>query len=119
VVVRDDDHPGVNVPAVDRDAEAARPPHEKSERLQPRERIAVLAPVDEPCVKPERDVVHEQSAVHACDVDGLLLPEERLQRGERIAAVELEVACEVIEGAERNDHERHAPIDRDVSHCGQ
>ena len=51
VVVREDHDPGVDVAAVDRHAEAARTAQEQGEGLQTRERIAALAPVDEPRVQ--------------------------------------------------------------------
>jgi pyrroloquinoline-quinone synthase len=70
--------------------------------------------VDEARIEAERDVVQEETAVHACNVDRVLAASERAQSLRRIAALEPEVARDVVEGAERNGDERHAPLDRDL-----
>src|SRR2546427_724430 len=81
-------------------AERARPPQDRDERSGAREGFAAtavaLAAVDEPGVGAERDVVEEDPLADPPDVDSPLGAAERGQRGERIVAVEPDVAGEVV-----------------------
>ena len=75
----------------------------------------VLAPVHEPRVQAERDVVQEEALADASDVDAPLdAVVERGERAERIVAVEAEVAGEVVPRPERDADERHVLLDRDL-----
>ena len=75
----------------------------------------VLAPVHEPRVEAERDVVQEEPVADAADVDAPLDPVvEGGERRERIVAVEAEVAGEVVPRPERDADERHVLLDRDL-----
>ena len=75
----------------------------------------MLAPVHEPRVEAERDVVQEEPVADAADVDAPLDPAvERGERAERIVAVEAEVPGEVVARPERDADERHVLLDRDL-----
>jgi hypothetical protein len=89
-----------------------RPGADARERLSPA--AMMLAPVDEACVDAERDVVQEQPLVRAADVDAAFLAAESAQRGNRIAAVQPEVACEVVARPERDAHERDVKFERNL-----
>jgi hypothetical protein len=65
----------------------------------------VLAPVDEPRVEPERDVVQEAPLPRPADVDAPFLALEAGERGEWVVAIEPEVAGEVVARAVGNDDE--------------
>ena len=74
----------------------------------------MLAPVDEPGVGAERDVVQEDPVVGLADVDAPLdgVVVECGERAERIVAVEPEVAREVVPRAEGDTDERGTGIER-------
>lgn len=119
MVVRDDDDAGLDRSAVDRDPECARPPQQDPERPQPGEGLSAaatqLAAVHEPRVDAQRDVVEEEPAVRAPDVDTLLgRVVEGCERGERIVAVEAEVSGEVVASSERDDDEGQVALDCDL-----
>jgi hypothetical protein len=104
---------------VDRHADAVPVPDDRLERAEPRERVpapaVVLAPVDEVRVDPERDVVEEEPAAHAADVDAPHdAVDERVESACRVVAVEPEVAREVVPRPERHADERQPALDRDV-----
>ena len=109
------------------DGEALRAPpvlDGQGQRPQPRERVApaavVLAPVDEPGVDPERDVVQEEPVAGAGDVDAALgSVVERGQRRDRVVAVEAQVAGEVIPRPERDADERDVLLQRDLRDGGE
>jgi hypothetical protein len=65
-------------------------------------------------VEPQRDVVEEQAAAHLADVDLPLTAGERLERGDRIVAVESEVAGEVVSRSEGDADEREVAVERDL-----
>src|SRR5581483_2165978 len=76
-----------------------------------------LAPVHEPRVEAERDVVQEESVAGAADVDAPLAPvRERVERRDGVVAVEADVAGEVVPGAEGDAHEREVALERDARH---
>ncbi len=80
----------------------------------------MLAPVHEPRVDPERDVVEEEAVVCAPDVDAPLdAVVERSEGGDRVVAVEPEVAREVIPRPERDADERDVLLDRDLGDGGE
>ena len=117
VVVRDEDEPRTHGLAVDREPLPAAPVlHGQRERTQAGEcfaaAAAVLAPVDEPRVEAERDVVQEEPVADPRHVDPSLFPVEGRERADRIAAVEAEVPGEVVAGPERDADERNVLLDR-------
>jgi hypothetical protein len=73
-----------------------------------------FAPMHEPCVDAERDVVEKQALVRTPDVDAPFRPSERTQCVERIVPVETEIAREVVAGSERDADERRVPLERDL-----
>jgi hypothetical protein len=77
----------------------------------------VLAAMDERGVDAERDVVQEAPLAGASDVHTPLLAVERVQRGERVVAVEPDVAGEVVARAEGDDDERQVALDGDRRHA--
>ena len=80
----------------------------------------VLAPVDEPGVDPERDVVEEEPVARPRHVDAPLdSVVERGQRRDRVVAVEPEVAGEVVSRPEGDADERHVLLDRDLCDGGE
>jgi hypothetical protein len=114
VVVRHDQDARVSPLPVDGHAQPARVACEQSERFQHGGRPSSFPPVDEARVQPERDVVQEQAAVHARDVDPLLAARKGPERSGGVATIDAQVAGEVVEGAERNGDERKRPLDRDL-----
>src|SRR6476661_8553464 len=73
----------------------------------------MLAPVHEPCVRAERDVVEEETVTDPPDVDApLSAGAEGGERGEGIVPVEAYVACEVVSRAEWNADEACAGLER-------
>ena len=65
----------------------------------------------------ERDVVQERPVADPADVDATLdAAVERAERGDRVVAVEADVAREVIARAERDADERQAALDRHRGH---
>ena len=62
-----------------------------------------FAPIHEPRVEPERDVVQEDPAVHPARVDAGFPAREGIEGGNRIIAVEPEVTREVVSCTERDD----------------
>ena len=78
-----------------------------------------FAVVDELRVEPERDVVQEQAPADPADVDPPLQSPECVQRGDRIVAVEPEVAREVVSRSEGNADEGDVTLDRDFCDCGE
>ena len=89
---------------------------EDPERAEPRERLApaavALAAVDESGVEAERDVVEEAPLAGQARVHAALDAVEARQGGERVVAVEAEVAGEVVPRAERHHHEGEVALDR-------
>ena len=73
----------------------------------------VLASVHELRIDPEGDVVQEEAVAHAADVHSLLAASVRLERPDRVVAVETDVAGEVVTRSERDDDERQVALDRD------
>ena len=123
-VVRHEHDPRADRLAVDGDADRLAVGRDDRERAQTRERVApppvVLAPVDELRVDAERDVVQEQPVVRAADVDAALdAVDERLERADRVVAVEPEVAREVVARPEGDADERQVSLDRDLGHRRQ
>ena len=117
VVVRDEDEPGTHGLAVDREPLPAAPVlHGQRERAEPGEGFAppaaVLAPVDEPRVEAQRDVVQKEPVSDAAHVDPSLFPVEGRERADRVAAVEAEVPREVVAGPERDADKRNVLLDR-------
>ena len=88
-----------------------------------RERLAsspvLFALVHELGVHPQRDVVQEHAAVHSADVDPALGSPERVERGDRVVAIEAEIPREVVAGPERDADEREAPLHSDGGHGRQ
>jgi polyphosphate kinase len=88
------------------------------ERPDSREHFAaapvVLAGVDEVCVQPERNVVQEQPAVDTPDVDALLEAVEGAEPGQRVLAIETEIAREVVARPERDADEREVAFEGDI-----
>ena len=77
----------------------------------------MLAPAHEAGVNAERDVVQEQAAVGATDVDAALLAvHESVERTDWVVAVEADVAREVVACAERDAHERQPSLQGDLNH---
>ena len=74
----------------------------------------VLPAVDEPGVEAERDVVQEETVTGPPDVDPPLAARERVERSDRVVAVEAEVARKVVAGAERHAHEPKVALDGDT-----
>ena len=72
--------------------------------------------MDEARVDAERDVVEEEAAVHARDVDAPLDPVERRERGERVLGVEAHVAGEVVPRAEGDADEGEVALERHLRH---
>ena len=79
----------------------------------------MLAPVHEPRVEAERDVVQEEPVADAADVDPSLLAVEGREDSDRIVAVEPDVPGEVIAGPERDADERNVLLDRHLGHRSQ
>src|SRR5438876_4581892 len=109
-VVRDERHGRLNGRTVEGQNEALPLAEEDRQRGNVGEGVApapvVLAPVDEPGVEAERDVVQEEPVAGPPDVDPPLAAGERLERTDGVVAVEAEVAREVVPGAEGHAHER-------------
>ncbi len=125
VVARDEHEPRADVPPVDREALPA-PPVLHCQRQCPQAgqgvppAAVVLTAVHEPRVDPERDVVEKEAVVRAPHVDSPLdTVVECGQRGDRIVAVEPEVAREVIPRPERDADERDLLLDRDLGDGGE
>ncbi len=111
--------------AVDREPLPA-PPVLQRQRQCPQARqgvpapAVVLAPVHEPRVDPERDVVEEEAVAGARHVDAPLdAVVECGQGADRVVAVEPEVAREVVPRPERDADERHVLLDRDLGDGGE
>jgi hypothetical protein len=68
--------------------------------------------VDELCVGADRDVVEEEAVADASYVDPPLHSLEGVERGNRVVAVEPEIAGEVVPRAERDADERQVAFDR-------
>src|SRR5205085_5806200 len=75
----------------------------------------VLPPVDELGVDAERDVVQEEPLADTPHVDAFLAAAEGVERGDRVAAVDPDVAREVVPRPEGNDDERKVALERDDS----
>jgi flagellar biosynthesis/type III secretory pathway protein FliH len=72
-----------------------------------------LALVHEPRVHPERDVVQERTLVDASDVDhSLTAAFVRVERRDRIVAIEAEIPRKVVPRSERHAHERQPALER-------
>ncbi len=69
--------------------------------------------VHEARVQAERDVVQERAPADLGHVDAPLRASEGRQRGERVIAVEADVAGEVVARAEGNRHEGDVELGRD------
>ena len=89
------------------------------QRTRAGERLAapavMLAPVDEPGVDAERDVVEEEPVAGLPDVDPPLdrAVVEGCERAERIVAVETDISREMVPRAERDADERSVRLERD------
>src|SRR5207302_8862743 len=70
------------------------------------------APVDELCVHAERDVVEEEPAARAADVDATFRSGEGAERRRGIVALDPKVAREVVAGPERDADERGLTFER-------
>ncbi len=82
-------------------------PRDSQER--PRLRVAVLRLVDGIAVDSDRDVVQEAAAVHIGQVDAPLdALAERVERADRVAAVQPEIEDEVVPRAPGDGHERES-----------
>src|SRR5205085_9188236 len=118
VVPRDEEDPRPDRTPVDERLHGTVAEESELERAQRRARLAAaavpLAPVDEPRVHAERDVVQERAPVHAADVHAPLAAAERVECRERVVASEAEVAGEVVARTERDAYEREVPLERDV-----
>src|SRR6266487_2309339 len=73
-----------------------------------------LAAVDERGVGAEGNIVQKQPLACPPDVDSPFLAVEGLECPERVAAVEAEVACEVVARTERDTDERKVTVDCDL-----
>jgi hypothetical protein len=118
-VVRHEDDGGGDDAPVDQDPLPPSPlACEQQERPEAGQRLlsapVLLAPVHELGVEAERDVVQEHVPVHAAGVDPALDPEERLERGERIVAIEPEIAREVVARPVGDADERKVALERDL-----
>ena len=78
----------------------------------------MFTPVDERGVEAERDVVQEAPLARAADVHAPLLALESGERGERVVAVEPEVAREMVARAVGHDDERQVALDGDRRDAG-
>jgi hypothetical protein len=72
--------------------------------------------VDRGRVGAERDVVEEDPAVDAADVDPPLGRVEGVERRHRVVRVEAEVTGEVVARPERDDDEGQVALERDGGH---
>src|SRR6266540_7327062 len=72
----------------------------------------ICAAMDDSGVEPERDVVEEEPATGAADVDPPLAAPEGIERADRILPVEAEIPGEVVPRPERNADERQVALDR-------
>ena len=80
----------------------------------------MLAPVHEPCVDAQRDVVQEQAVVRASDVDADLSPvDECVERPDRVVPVEPDVTREVVARPERDAGEREITLERRLRDDGE
>ena len=118
-VVRDEDESGAHGLAVDREAlPAATVLHGQCECAQAGESLAtppvVLAPVHEPGVETERDVVQEEAVSRPADIDPPFFAVERRECADRVRAVEADVPGEMVAGPERDADERNVLLDRDA-----
>src|SRR5262249_37628999 len=77
----------------------------------------MLPAVNELRVQNGRDVVQEDAIAGATDVDPSLDSAEGGEGGDRIVAVDAQVACEVVSGPERNADEWKVALDRDRGDC--
>jgi hypothetical protein len=118
VVVRYDSELCVDRFAVDREAERLTVPGGEKERTKPGERVppapVPLAAVDEECIDAQGDVVQEDSAAYAADVDAPLGPAEGGEGTDGVVSVETDIAGEVVPSPEGNADERKIPLDRDL-----
>ena len=75
--------------------------------------------MDERGVGTKGDVVQEQPFARSTDVDPPLVAAERRERGDRVGAVEAEVAREVVPCPERDADERQIALDPDLGDSRQ
>ncbi len=112
VVVRDQCDAGLDRLAVDRQAEGLAVRDRQEEGAQPRKGVpptpVMFSPVDECRVVTEADVVEEEVARDPAHVDAPFPPAERVERRDRVVAVEPEVAREVVARPERHADDREA-----------
>src|SRR4030095_7693059 len=75
----------------------------------------IRASMKKTAIQAERDVVQEEPLTGAADVDPSFLPvDERIERADRIAAVEADVPREVVPRAERDADEGEVTLDRNL-----
>ena len=75
-----------------------------------------LAPVDEPRVDAQRDVVQEHLVADTADVDAALDAVTKCREGrQRVVGVEPDIAREVVARAPRDADERQVPLDGHLS----
>ena len=119
-VVRYEDGARTKRAAVDDEALRGAPvPKRHHECPQPRERLAstsmLLAVVDELRVEAEGDVVQKETFAYTTDVEAALRAiRERAESGEWIAAVETDVAGEVVPRSPGDADEGHVALDGDL-----
>jgi hypothetical protein len=123
-VVGHEDDAGLNRDSVDGELLlSATLTHHEEERAEARECLLppamVLAPMDERRIQAEREVVQEQGAVRAPDVDPALDAGEGFQGRERIVAVEAEIPREVVPRPVGNADKRDVALERDLGHASE
>jgi hypothetical protein len=123
LVVGDDRQTRLDRPAVDRQTDCAGILGEEQEAAKLCERVppapVALAAVDELRVEPDGDVVQEEPLADPSDVDPPLRSAERIQRADRVVAVEPEVAREVVPRAEGDADEGEPALERDFGDRGE
>src|SRR5262249_3098396 len=118
-VVRNEHDARVQLLSVDSEPDSVGLANDGGESTEPRQRVApppvMLAAGDEARVETERDVVQEEAVVRTPDVDRELgAVDERIERADRVVAVEADVAREVVPRPEWDADERDSPFERDA-----
>jgi hypothetical protein len=81
--------------------------------------VAVIGGLDDCAVETHCDVVDEDAAVDAAEVDATLGSiVEHVERGDDVVAVDPEIECEVVPCPGGNAHEGNVVLGRDSSHRG-
>src|SRR4051812_48418495 len=78
-----------------------------------------LAPMYKRGIGAEGNVVQEQPLARPADIDPPLLAAKGVERNERVAAVETEIAREMVAGPERDADERQIAVDCHLGHRRQ